>query len=233
MALEPKINPAARVHSLGDAAMTLEFGTTIDLATNARVAAAHRAIHAAAIPGVVEFVPTFRSLTIHFDPARIGFDALAGRITKLDLDAPAAAEAPRIWTVPVVYDGPDLEAVAEASGLTPEEVAALHSGTDYRVYMLGFLPGFAYLGDLPEPLRLPRLAEPRVRVPPGSVAIADQLTAIYPVQSPGGWRLIGRTPFRTFDPAADPPIVLRPHDVVRFTPVDAGEFERLTSEDGR
>ena len=223
-----KINLSAKMHALGDAAVTIEFGEEIDRAASARVMAAKRAIEAASVAGLREFVPTFRSLTVHYDPSAIGFDTLVARLGDLDLPA-SAGEAPgRTWRVPVLYDGPDLEDVARAAGLSPSEAAELHAGTSYHVYMLGFLPGFAYLGDLPEKLRLPRLKEPRTRVPPGSVALADQLTAIYPVQSPGGWRLIGRTPLRLFDHRADPPSLFQPGDAVNFVAVDRSEFERLS-----
>ncbi|WP_222875697.1 5-oxoprolinase subunit PxpB [Terrihabitans soli] len=213
--------------ALGDAAVTLEFGQTIGRETSARVLAARDAIVAAAIPGVREYVPTFRSLTVHYDPAAIGFADLAARIGDLSLEGAASAGEGRTWTVPVLYDGPDLDETARAAGLTREAAAALHAGQTYHVYMLGFLPGFAYLGDLPEPLRLPRLDVPRTRVPAGSVAIASELTAIYPVESPGGWRLIGRTPLRLFDHRAHPPSLFAPGDRVQFTPVSAAEFDQL------
>jgi inhibitor of KinA len=223
---ESKINRNARMHALGDAAVTIEFGQTIGREVSDLVLAARTAIVAAGIPGVREYVPTFRSLTVHFDPAAIGFADLTARIGGLDLSDMANAAPGQIWTVPVVYDGPDLAALAQAAGLSAAEAAALHASADYHVYMLGFLPGFAYLGDLPEPLRRPRLEVPRTRVPAGSVAVADTLTAIYPVQSPGGWHLIGRTPLCLFDHLADPPSLFAPGDSVRFRAIDAAEFER-------
>ncbi len=228
MAGDTKLNLAARMHALGDTAVTIEFGEEIDRAASARVMAAKRAIEAASVTGVYEFVPTFRSLTVHYDPSAISFDKLIARLGDLDLPASADETPGRTWRVPVLYDGPDLEDVARAAGLSPREAAELHAGTSYHVYMLGFLPGFAYLGDVPEQLRLPRLKEPRTRVPPGAVALADQLTAIYPVESPGGWRLIGRTPLRLFDHRADPPSLFRPGDAVSFVAVDRTEFERLS-----
>lgn len=225
---ESKINLSTTMFALGDAAVTVEFGQKINREHSDMVFAAHAAIAAANIPGVREYVPTFRSLTVHYDPAEISFADLAARIGDLSLEGAGAAEPGRNWTVPVLYDGPDLEEVARAAGLSVEAVAELHASTSYHVYMIGFLPGFAYLGDLPAPLRRPRLEVPRTRVPAGSVAIAEELTAVYPVVSPGGWRLLGRTPLRFFDHRADPPSLLSPGDRVRFAPVSAADFEHLS-----
>jgi inhibitor of KinA len=227
MAQTVKINRAGSLGPLGDTAVTLEFGAGISRADNARVIAARDAIELAAIPGVVETVPTFRALAVHFDPDEVGQQQLLATLGEIEIRESPELLSGRQWNIPVVYDGPDLEEVAKSTGLSPAEIAKRHSGVAYHVYMLGFLPGFAYLGDLPEELRLPRLKEPRTRVPAGSVAIADQLTAIYPAQSPGGWRLIGRTPLRVFDPVKSPPSLLAPGDVITFQSVDEAEFARL------
>jgi KipI family sensor histidine kinase inhibitor len=232
MAGESKINLNATMRALGDAAVTLEFGQTISREVSARVLAARTAIVAAAIPGVREYVPTFRSLTVHFDPALIGFDELVARIGDLFVAVTADVEPGRSWNVPVLYDGPDLAGLAEAAGLSVQAAAELHASIEYHAYMLGFLPGFAYLGDLPEKLRRPRLDVPRTRVPAGSVAVADTLTAIYPVESPGGWHLIGRTPLRLFDHLADPPSLFAPGDRIKFVAVDAAAFDRLSRAQG-
>jgi inhibitor of KinA len=230
MGQDSKIKFAATLHALGDTALTLEFGEGIDRGVNARVMAARRAIEAAAIDGVSETVPTFRALAVHFDPDQIAQAELLSALGELDIAQGEAAPPGKTWRVPVLYDGADLDEVAKAAGLSANEAAALHTSTPYHVYMLGFLPGFAYLGDLPERLRLPRLKEPRTRVPPGAVAIADQMTAIYPVESPGGWRLIGRTPLRLFDADTNPPSVFSPGDTVVFHAVDEAEFERLEAK---
>ncbi len=229
---ESKINLSAKTYPLGDAAVTVEFGDAIGRDVSAMVFVARESIAAARIPGVREYVPTFRSLTVHYDPAEITFADLAARIGDLPLEGTGTTEPSRIWDVPVLYDGPDLEEVAQAASLTTEEVAELHVSVSYHVYMLGFLPGFAYLGDLPEKLRLPRLHVPRTRVPAGSVAIAEELTAIYPVVSPGGWRLIGRTPLRLFDHTSNPPSLFAPGDQVRFVAVNAADFENLARREG-
>jgi len=227
MTVSTKINSAARIQALGDRAVTLEFGNRVDRRISAQVMLAREAVAAAGIRGVVELVPTFRALAVHFDPAIVGYEELAGRLGALDLPEGSFGRPGRSLSVPVLYDGPDLAALAEAAGMTPKEAAALHAATPCHVYMLGFLPGFAYLGDLPEKLRMPRRKEPRTRVPPGSVAVAEQMTAVYPVESPGGWHLIGRTPLRLFDHRKEPPSLLLPGDAVRFEPVTEAEFERL------
>ncbi len=226
---------AARLLDLGDTALTVEFGAHIGAEPLARVAAlecaCRAAIAAGRLAGVIETVPTFRSLTVHFDPLATSAAELAPELEALAAAA-GTTEPPagRRWLLPACYEGeatPDLAEVARAAGCTPDEVVDLHIGTDYVVYMLGFLPGFAFLGDVPERLRLPRRAEPRQRVPAGSVAIATQLTAIYPWESPGGWHLIGRSPAPLFDARRARPALLEPGDRVRFEPVDAAEWRRL------
>ncbi|MDH5540853.1 MAG: 5-oxoprolinase subunit PxpB, partial [Rhizobacter sp.] len=189
-----------RLLDAGDAAFTIEFGNTVDPGLLAAVNALDSAIareHAAGkLPGLIETMPTFRSLTVFFDPLVTGRVALIDTLRPLfDAAGQAAPVDGRQWRLPVCYEGdagPDLDSTAQAIGTTVDEVIALHSGTEVRVYMLGFLPGFPFMGDLPAKLRLPRRTEPRVRVPAGSVAIAGGLTAIYPWESPGGWHLLGR-----------------------------------------
>ncbi len=232
MQAQTKIIHAASIHSLGDTAVTVEFGDGIDRALSSRVFAARAAIAAAHIPGIRETVPTFRALAVHFDPDKIRQEQLIAALGDVELPSRPDTSPGTTWQVPVLYDGPDLADIARASGMSPEEAAALHASAGYHVYMLGFLPGFAYLGDLPEKLRLPRLKEPRTRVPKGSVAIADQLTAIYPSQSPGGWRLIGRTPLALFDHRRNPPSLFQPGDDIRFHAIGPDEFDHLSREAG-
>lgn len=225
-----RLGDLARFLPVGDTAFAVEFGSVIAPEINALV---HRtaALLALAPPaGLVETVPTFRSLLVHYDPLVTSADALQAVLAALDLGETAGAAPARLWHLPVLYGGeagPDLEEVARATGLSVPEVIAQHSGTTYRVYVQGFLPGFAYLGDLPAALDLPRLSVPRVRVPAGSVAIAQRMTGVYPLESPGGWRLIGNTPVRFFDPTLTPPTLFAPGDGVRFVPVDATEHERV------
>lgn len=214
----------------GDSALTVEFGEEIDRRISERVLELDRAIARADLPGVVETVPTFRSLLVHFDPLRTDGDALQDAVETLSHGEAQRAEPSRLWRIPVCYEGeyaPDLENVAKATGLTPAQVVERHAGETYHVYMLGFLPGYPYMGDVPSELRLSRMENPRTHVPPGSVAIATAMTAIYPVKSPGGWHLIGNTPIRLFDPRRADPALLSPGDTARFEPVSPREHKRL------
>ena len=224
-----------RLLDAGDAAFTVEFGDSIDPALLAAVQALDAAITrqqaAGGLPGLIETMPTFRSLTVFFDPLLTGRRALIDALQPLfDAAEHAPPPAGRHWRLPVCYEGeagPDLPDIARAIGAGVDEVVALHSGTEVSVYMLGFLPGFPFMGDLPERLRLPRRTQPRVRVPAGSVAIAGGLTAIYPWESPGGWHLLGRCPVPLFDARRADPALLAAGDRVCFEPVAADEYRRL------
>jgi inhibitor of KinA len=224
-----------RILDFGDTAFTIEFGDVIDPRVHAEVDSLDAAIEAAraqgAFAGLVETVPTFRSLTVVFDPLLTDRQALSDAIMPLAGRADSAPPpASRHWRLPACYEGdaaPDLEELARTSGVDAEGVVRLHSQTEYVVYMLGFLPGFPFMGDVPEALRRPRRIEPRVRVPSGSVAIANGLTAIYPWESPGGWHLIGRCPVPLFDAGRTTPALLRAGDRVRFEPVSAAEYARI------
>ena len=216
-----------RILDAGDAALTIEFGSIIDPAllaeVNALDAAVLRRKQAGELPGVIETMPTFRSLTVFFDPLVTDRDAVLATLQPLIAAAEHGSTTDgRHWRLPVCYEGeaaPDLAEVAGAIGIGEDEVVALHSGAEYLVYMIGFLPGFPFMGDLPAQLRLPRRAQPRVRVPAGSVAIATGLTAIYPWESPGGWHLLGRCPVPLFDARRTSPSLLAAGDRVRFVPV--------------
>lgn len=224
----PERAAPARFLPLGEQGLTVELGDAIDEAVNDRVhllaAAVRRELGAS-----VEVVPTYRSLTLFFDPLAVSRGELVERVARCLRRAagPRAAarrEAPgaRTVTIPVGYGGelgPDLAFVAEHSGLSPEEVVRLHGAPLYRVYMLGFTPGFPYLGGLPRRIAAPRLDQPRLKVPAGSVGIAGAQTGVYPVESPGGWRIIGRTPLRLFDPGGPEPFLLRAGDRLRFRAV--------------
>ncbi|MCS6879033.1 MAG: 5-oxoprolinase subunit PxpB [Geminicoccaceae bacterium] len=226
----PNATLRARMVPVGDSAILVEFGETIDPAINAAVLALDARIRAMALEGVVELVPTYRSLLVHYDPEKIDGAALLARLASLDLDHPGPPPEGRSWTVPVCYGGEfgiDLEAVAERHGLTPEEVVRLHTAPVYRVYMVGFVPGFTYLGGLDPRLHTPRLPEPRPRTPPGSVSIGGIQAGIASLAIPSGWHLLGRTPVRTFDPERDPPLLLAPGDRVRFVPIDPATFAEL------
>lgn len=211
-----------RLLPVGDRAVSVEFGDVIDPALSARVRALEASLCREPLPGLLETVPTYRSLLVLYEPAATGFAALATRLLERAAEAEAAPRQGRVHEVPTCYGGehgPDLPDVARRCGVPEREVVALHTSNEYTAFMLGFRPGFAYLGLLPEVLALPRRGTPRVRVPPGAVAIAGRQTAIYPSPSPGGWHLIGRTSRRLFDPGAEPPALLAPGDRVRFLPV--------------
>jgi len=211
----------------GDAALVVELGDGIDRGVSERVLALDARLCETPPPGVIETVPTYRSLMIHFDPGRIAPQALGQAIERMAESARAAApRTRRIWRVPVCYEGelaPDLEEVAERTGLGAAQAIELHHSVRYHVYMVGFVPGYPYMGDLPAPLRLPRRSHPRTRVPAGSVAIATSMTAIYALESPGGWHLIGNTPLRLFDPRGRPPALFAAGDGAEFVAVSARE----------
>lgn len=219
---------AVRFLPSGDTALVVEFGERIDRALNERVLRLNAAVRAACVPGIVETVPTFRSLMVHYDPLGTDSAAITAAIERLLDQSSGAARPAKLWRIPACYaprHGVDLEEVAQRTGLGIAEAIRLHSATRYQVYMVGFSPGFPYMGDLPAPLALPRRTDPRVRVPAGSIAIAAGMTAIYPVESPGGWHLIGATPVRLFDVSWPQPALLAAGDEVSFEPVDEEEFD--------
>lgn len=218
--------------SNGDTAFAVEFGERVDRGTSERVLALHDRLADASLPGVVELLPTFRSLMVHYDPVRTSRAELWRRIEPLLAGLEEVRPAARRWTIPVCYDPAfalDLEEVATRTSLTPAEVVEHHSATTYHVYMIGFLPGFPYMGDLPARLALPRRENPRTNVPAGSVAIATTMTAVYTLESPGGWHILGRTPAPLWTRHRNPPAVLAAGDKVRFAPVDRQEFERVAA----
>lgn len=226
-------DPQLRLLSNGDTALAVEFGERIDRGTSERVLALHERLARAALPGVVELLPTFRSLMVHYDPLRTSRAELARAIVPLADGLAGIPPAARRWTLPVCYDPAfalDLDEVASRTGLAPAAVVECHSSATYHVYMIGFLPGYPYLGDVPARLALPRRENPRTRVPAGSVAIATTLSAIYTLESPGGWHILGRTPALLWNRRRDPPAVLAPGDEVRFAPIGIDEFERLAGQ---
>lgn len=213
-----------RISHAGDAALLVELGARIDPVTNARAVALARGIREQALP-LLDAVVGFASVTLYFDPLAVEAEAIADAVRKLEpgLEG-ASADDGRLIHVPVAYGGvhgPDLREVAAAARLSEADVVDLHASVTYRVYMLGFVPGFAYMASVDPRLSLPRRATPRPRVPAGSVAIAAGQTGIYPLDTPGGWHLIGRTTIRPFDPEGGEPFLFRPGDRVRFEPVHA------------
>jgi KipI family sensor histidine kinase inhibitor len=214
----------------GDAALTVEFGQTIDIEANRRVLALDRAVAAAHIAGVAETVPTYRSLLIHYDPVRIGFAALSQQILMLIRpETPKAVVTPR-WRIPVAYGGAygiDLDEVARAHDISTTELIARHVGGDYRVAMIGFTPGFAYLSGLDPSIATPRRASPRTHTPSGTISIGGTQAGIQCLAAPSGWHLLGRTPVRTFHPHRDPAFLLEPGDAVTFEAIGPEQFDRL------
>jgi inhibitor of KinA len=216
------------IRHLGDRGLLVELGTGIAPAVNRRVQRLHQIMARENLYGVVETVPAYSSLLVVYDPLRAVPGALAQQIRGFcDFDNADGPEAPhRMIEIPVVYggeSGPDLEDVAAYHNLAGEDIIRLHSSVVYRVYMIGFTPGFPYMGELPQALDTPRRETPRTHIPKGSVAIAQRQTGIYPVVSPGGWQIIGRTPLELFDPLQDNPSLLGMGDEVRFVPITVEE----------
>jgi KipI family sensor histidine kinase inhibitor len=221
-----------RVLALGDCAATIRFGESIAPDIHARVKAFCTALaEAAPIPGLGEWAPAFASVTLWYDPDQIAFAELAERLAALAEQPARGGETGALFEIPFCTEedfAPDLDEVAALAGLTPEVYLARFTGLVFEVYMLGFQPGFAYLGGLPDALSAPRLATPRKSVPEGSVAIADGMCAAYPYASPGGWRLIGRTPALLFDIGnAARPALLAPGDRVRWRAISRAEYDAL------
>jgi KipI family sensor histidine kinase inhibitor len=221
-----------RILPVGDSAVSVELGDSIDPALNARIRALDRQIEQDPWPGLVEVIPTYRSLLVVFDPLTCPHEEVAARTRRLAAElAEGEDQPPPVKEVPTVYDGEDLAEVAASVGLSREEVIRLHAESEVRVYMLGFSPGFAYMGLLPEALTTPRRVTPRTRVPEGAVAVAGRQTSVYPSPNPSGWHLIGRSNLRLFDPAADPPTFFQPGDRVRFVPTRELPTRTIYSED--
>jgi inhibitor of KinA len=224
-----------RMSLLGDCAVVIAFGDEINQAINRRVKAFGDRLAAASLPAIVEHIPAFTNVTVIYDPLRAEYKDVVAKIRRVVEVLPeqiTGGEA-RTVEIPVCYGGdfgPDLESVAERNRLSPDEVIAIHCESTYPVYMIGFAPGFPYLGGMSERISAPRLDSPREKIPAGSVGIAGKQTGIYPIETPGGWRLIGRTPLRLFNATRDPPSLLEAGDLVRFTAIDREEFERTRLE---
>lgn len=224
-----------RILPVGGSAAVVEFGDRIDPAINREVYRFAASLENAAPAALTELVPTYRSLLVHYDADRADYATMVQTLEE-SLKEGAYRESAvdrtraQLFELPVRYggdDGPDLPTVAERAGLSTAEVIRIHSDATYQVYMLGFLPGFPYLGGMDERIACPRLTTPRVRVPAGSVGIAESQTGVYPMDSPGGWRLIGRTPAPLFDPDADPPAAILPGSFIRFVPIEESEMARV------
>lgn len=214
---------------MGDRGLLLEFGDEIRQEINEKVRRMALAIQSEAMEGILECAPTYRSLLVLYDPLALPIRDLKRRLETLEERLQQAPlPEPRLTRIPVLYGGkhgPDLGFVAQFHHMSPDEIIRLHCSKPYHIYLIGFMPGFPYMGELPERLVTPRLKTPRLSVPAGTVAIAQNQTGIYPMESPGGWQLLGRTPVKMFDPSHDPPAYLRMGDRVQFFPITEKEFE--------
>jgi KipI family sensor histidine kinase inhibitor len=213
---------------MGDRGLLLEFGDEISPEVNEKVRRMALAIQEEGTEGIIETVPTYRSLLIIYNPLILSIEELKDRLGGIEEGLQKAPfPEPKLTRIPVIYGGPygpDLDDVARYHRITPEEVVRLHCSKPYLIYMIGFMPGFPYMGELPEELVTPRLKTPRLSVPAGSVAIAQRQTGIYSMESPGGWQILGRTPVRLFDPEKEPPTLLQMGDRVQFYPISEIEF---------
>ena len=211
----------------GDLALVVELGDAISTEINRKVRSLTDALEKGSIPGVFDFLPTYRSVLVYYDPLIVGAGEVQDGIVRLLESAEVTdAGARHIMHIPTLYGGdmgPDIAFVAQHNGIDEQEVIRIHSGADYLVYMMGFSPGFAYLGGLDERLATPRLQSPRTEIPAGAVGIAETQTGVYPMASPGGWQLIGRTPLKLFDPARERPVLLSAGDYVHFVPIESQE----------
>ena len=227
-----------RILTAGDSSLLIEFGNEISPEINRRIAAVVELMRAQHIEGVVDVIPAFCSLLVNYDPRVAGYEKMKKRLESLvRVDIKVGQVKRKIFEIPVLYGGeygPDLASIAEHAGISQDEVIAIHSSRDYLIYMLGFLPGFCYLGGLDERIHTPRLSNPRLRIRAGSVGIGGSQTGIYPLDSPGGWQLMGMTPVKTYDPEREIPILVEAGNYIRFVPIDEEQYKQIQAqvEDG-
>ncbi|MCT1578185.1 5-oxoprolinase subunit PxpB [Oceanobacillus kimchii] len=222
------------VQPYGDRGVRVQFGKSIHKAVNNEIRDFCSVLEKSHIKGVLEWIPTYTAVTIWYDPFEFVYESLEEKILNVREKMNNADISPvRVVHIPVYYGGkkgPDLNEVAQYHGITTEEVVSLHANSDYLIYMMGFIPGFPYLGGMSEKIATPRLEKPRRSIPAGSVGIAGEQTGIYPLESPGGWRIIGQTPISLYNPEDAPPILLKAGDYIRFIPIDRKEFDEITKK---
>ncbi|MFH0823601.1 MAG: 5-oxoprolinase subunit PxpB [Pseudomonadota bacterium] len=224
-----------RIRFAGDRGILVEYGDSIADDINLKVLSVTHSLDHEPIEGVIEVVPSYRSLLILYDPCVVDVGRLIEALNRVEFRAARLIRPePRLIEIPVCYGGvfgPDMGVVAALHGLPVEDVVRIHSSVDYRIHMIGFTPGFPFLGGLPDAIHTPRLEAPRRLVPAGSVGIANNQTGIYPVDSPGGWRIIGRTPLKLFRPERADPFLYRTGDLIRFVSIDLDEYQLLVEEE--
>jgi KipI family sensor histidine kinase inhibitor len=222
--------------SASDSSILMEFGDEIKPEINREIQAMVHLLEKEVIAGVIEYIPSYTKLMITYDPLTIDYQNLVAKLKELEDRIDTISISPtKIIEIPVLYGGeygPDLETVANYNNLSDEEVIKIHSSRDYLIYMLGFTPGFPYLGGMSKKIATPRLKNPREKVPAGSIGIADRQTGIYPISSPGGWQIIGRTPIKLFDPQREVPFLLEIGSYLRFIPISQVQFEWIKKEGG-
>lgn len=215
----------------GDRALVIEFGDIIEEQTNSKIRSFTLAMEREGIEGIIEIIPTYRSLMVIYEPMTIGLDELINKMKAIEakMDELKLQEA-KVIEIPTLYGGeygPDISFVAEHNNISIDEVIKTHTSSEYLIYMIGFTPGFPYLGGMDDKIATPRLQVPRTKIPAGSVGIAGKQTGIYPIESPGGWQLIGRTPVRLYDPYRKEPVLLNAGDYIKFVPIDENEYKRI------
>ena len=229
---ERKTMEKIRVLTAGDSALLIQFEQRIGEDVNRRISATVKLLKMQQIEGIVDMIPAYASLLVQYNPLVIRYEEIYKRVSAIvKMDTKVESMEKKVWEIPVLYGGelgPDFFHVAEHAGISGEELIRLHSEKDYLVYMLGFLPGFTYLGGLEEKLHTPRLENPRVKIPAGSVGIGGSQTGVYPVDSPGGWQLIGRTPVKMYDPEKQDPILVQPGEYIHFYSITDSEYARIS-----
>lgn len=218
----------------GDSAIVMEFGNTIEKEINAKISAVVENLKEKKIDGILDILPTYRSILINYDPVKISYGEMVEILKGLGKsNKDNKSDKVRLIEIPTLYGkeyGPDIEFVAENANLSVDDVIKIHAGKDYLVYMMGFMPGFTYLGGLDERIATPRLKSPRLKIEPGSVGIAANQTGMYPLESPGGWQLIGRTPLKLYDDTKEPPVFIQAGDYIRYIPITKEEYDKIEEE---